>query len=152
MALQFIFNLPLLPVPAVTKQDSKVKTHFTTYSSTFSTFSFPNHEEEILRLWTEIKAFETQLGRTKDTPEYVFYDGLPFATGFPHYGHILAGTIKDIVTWYQSMNGFHVTRRFGWDCHGLLVENEIDRRLNLKKRDDVLKLGILEPRNVCKKL
>ncbi|KAK7830291.1 isoleucine--trna ligase [Quercus suber] len=94
---------------------------------------------------TEIKAFEIQLDWTKDSPEYVFYDCPPFATGLPHYDHIPAGTIKDIVTWYQSMNDFHVTRRFGWDCHGLLVENEIDRRLNLKKRDDVLKLGILVP-------
>ncbi|KAK4566798.1 hypothetical protein RGQ29_002877 [Quercus rubra] len=115
-------------------------------------FSFPKHEEEILSLWTEIKAFETQLERTKDSPEYVFYDGPPFATGLPHYGHILAGTIKDIVTRYQSMNGFHVTRRFGWDCHGLPVENEIDRRLNLKKRDDVLKLGIDKYNEECRSI
>ena len=115
-------------------------------------FSFPKREEEILRLWTEIKAFETQLERTKDSPEYVFYDGPPFATGLPHYGHILAGTIKDIVTRYQSMNGFHVTRRFGWDCHGLPVENEIDRRLNLKKRDDVLKLGIDKYNEECRSI
>ncbi|CBI36641.3 unnamed protein product, partial [Vitis vinifera] len=82
-------------------------------------FSFPKQEENILELWSEIKAFETQLKRTENLPEYVFYDGPPFATGLPHYGHILAGTIKDIVTRYQSMTGHHVTRRFGWDCHGL---------------------------------
>lgn len=52
---------------------------------------------------------------------YTFYDGPPFATGLPHYGHILAGTIKDIVTRFAHQSGFHVDRRFGWDCHGLPV-------------------------------
>ncbi|KAB1213335.1 putative isoleucine--tRNA ligase, cytoplasmic [Morella rubra] len=115
-------------------------------------FSFPKHEETILELWTEIKAFETQLERTKDLPEYIFYDGPPFATGLPHYGHILAGTIKDIVTRYQSMNGYHVTRRFGWDCHGLPIENEIDSRLGIKKREDVLKLGIDKYNEECRSI
>ncbi|KAG5226440.1 isoleucine--tRNA ligase [Salix suchowensis] len=105
-------------------------------------FSFPTQEEKILSFWSEIKAFETQLERTKDLPEYIFYDGPPFATGLPHYGHILAGTIKDIVTRYQTMTGHHVTRRFGWDCHGLPVEAEIDKKLGIKRRDEVLKLGI----------
>ena len=62
------------------------------------------------------------LGREQGNPEYNFYDGPPFATGLPHYGHILAGTIKDVVTRYKSMEGFYVSRRFGWDCHGLPVE------------------------------
>ncbi|XP_021901406.1 isoleucine--tRNA ligase, cytoplasmic-like [Carica papaya] len=105
-------------------------------------FSFPNQEERILEFWSQIDAFKTQLKRTENQPEYVFYDGPPFATGLPHYGHILAGTIKDVVTRYQTMRGHHVTRRFGWDCHGLPVENEIDRKLGVKKRDDVLKMGI----------
>ncbi|KAI5387971.1 isoleucine--tRNA ligase, cytoplasmic [Lathyrus oleraceus] len=105
-------------------------------------FAFPKQEETILDFWSRIDAFHTQLALTKDKPEYIFYDGPPFATGLPHYGHILAGTIKDIVTRYQSMTGHHVTRRFGWDCHGLPVENEIDKKLGIKKREDVLKLGI----------
>ncbi|XP_058750906.1 isoleucine--tRNA ligase, cytoplasmic-like [Vicia villosa] len=105
-------------------------------------FAFPKQEETILDFWSRIDAFHTQLSLTKDKPEYIFYDGPPFATGLPHYGHILAGTIKDIVTRYQSMTGHHVTRRFGWDCHGLPVENEIDKKLGIKKREDVLKLGI----------
>ena len=54
-------------------------------------------------------------------PRYTFYDGPPFATGLPHYGHILAGTIKDVVTRFAHQSGFHVDRRFGWDCHGLPV-------------------------------
>ncbi|KAJ7954569.1 isoleucine--tRNA ligase, cytoplasmic [Quillaja saponaria] len=115
-------------------------------------FSFPKQEENILDFWSEIKAFETQLARTKDKPEYIFYDGPPFATGLPHYGHILAGTIKDIVTRYQSMTGHHVTRRFGWDCHGLPVENEIDKKLGIKKREDVLNLGIDKYNEECRSI
>ncbi|PWA34610.1 hypothetical protein CTI12_AA617400 [Artemisia annua] len=92
-------------------------------------FSFPKEEQSILRRWNETKAFEQQLQRTKHLPEYVFYDGPPFATGLPHYGHILAGTIKDIVTRYQTATGHHVTRRFSWDCHGMPVEHEINVKL-----------------------
>ncbi|KAL6553648.1 hypothetical protein OROGR_007490 [Orobanche gracilis] len=105
-------------------------------------FSFPKQEENILRLWSEIKAFETQLSLTKDKPHFIFYDGPPFATGLPHHGHVLAGTIKDIVTRYQSMRGYHVPRRFGWDCHGVPVEMKIDQKLGIKKKEDVFKLGI----------
>ncbi|KMZ60609.1 Isoleucine--tRNA ligase [Zostera marina] len=115
-------------------------------------FSFPKQEVKILDLWSEIKAFETQLKLTSANPEYVFYDGPPFATGLPHYGHILAGTIKDIVTRYQSMNGFHVTRRFGWDCHGVPVEHEIDKKLGIKTKDQVLKMGIGKYNEECRSI
>ncbi|KAG7615473.1 Isoleucine--tRNA ligase, cytoplasmic [Arabidopsis thaliana] len=115
-------------------------------------FSFPRQEEDVLSFWTEIDAFKTQLKRTENLPEYIFYDGPPFATGLPHYGHILAGTIKDIVTRYQTMTGHHVTRRFGWDCHGLPVENEIDRKLNIKRRDEVIKMGIDKYNEECRSI
>ncbi|CAI5520474.1 unnamed protein product [Closterium sp. Naga37s-1] len=105
-------------------------------------FSFPREEEKVLQLWERLDAFHEQLRRTEGLPEYVFYDGPPFATGLPHYGHILAGTIKDVVTRYQTATGHHVTRRFGWDCHGLPVEYEIDQKLNVKSRDDVMRMGI----------
>lgn len=72
----------------------------------------------------------------------MFYDGPPFATGLPHYGHILAGTIKDVVTRFACSTGHHVTRRFGWDCHGLPVEYEIDKKLGIKGKDHVLQFGI----------
>ncbi|RWW75925.1 hypothetical protein BHE74_00016005, partial [Ensete ventricosum] len=113
-------------------------------------FSFPQQEESILRFWSSIRAFETQLKRTELKPEYIFYDGPPFATGLPHYGHILAGTIKDVVTRYQSMSGHHVTRRFGWDCHGLPVEFEIDTKLGIRTRDDVLAMGIANYNEECR--
>jgi isoleucyl-tRNA synthetase len=82
--------------------------------------------------------------------EYTFYDGPPFATGLPHYGHILAGTIKDTVTRYASMTGKHVDRRAGWDCHGLPVEYEIDQKLGITHRDQVLAMGIDKYNETCR--
>eukprot|EP00111_Clytia_hemisphaerica_P015991 TCONS_00047295-protein len=84
-------------------------------------YNFPKEEENILELWKDIDAFRTSLKLSEGKPRYSFYDGPPFATGLPHYGHILAGTIKDIVTRYAHQSGFHVERRFGWDTHGLPV-------------------------------
>lgn len=115
-------------------------------------YSFPEQEEKLLHLWQELNAFETQLKRTEGKPEYVFYDGPPFATGLPHYGHILAGTIKDIVTRYQTATGHHVTRRFGWDCHGLPVEYEIDKAHDIKTKEDVLKMGIDNYNEACRSI
>uniref|UniRef100_A0A8C3VGB5 Isoleucine--tRNA ligase, cytoplasmic n=1 Tax=Catharus ustulatus TaxID=91951 RepID=A0A8C3VGB5_CATUS len=83
--------------------------------------NFPNEEEKILLLWKELNCFKECLKQSKNRPRFNFYDGPPFATGLPHYGHILAGTIKDIVTRFAHQSGFHVDRRFGWDCHGLPV-------------------------------
>ncbi|KAF9603367.1 hypothetical protein IFM89_035612 [Coptis chinensis] len=115
-------------------------------------YSFPRQEEQILKLWEQISAFETQLKKSESKPEFIFYDGPPFATGLPHYGHLLAGTIKDIVTRYQTMIGHHVTRRFGWDCHGLPVEHEIDLKLGIKSKDDVLKMGIGNYNEECRSI
>ncbi|XP_023210883.1 isoleucine--tRNA ligase, cytoplasmic-like [Centruroides sculpturatus] len=83
---------------------------------------FPKEEEKVLQFWKDVDAFKTSLKLSKGRPRFTFYDGPPFATGLPHYGHILAGTIKDIVTRYAHQSGYHVERRFGWDCHGLPVE------------------------------
>ncbi|KAJ0263495.1 hypothetical protein HA466_0038390 [Hirschfeldia incana] len=113
-------------------------------------FSFPLEEEKILSFWTKIDAFKTQLKRTEHLPEFIFYDGPPFATGLPHHGHILASTLKDIVTRYQTMTGHHVTRRFGWDCHGLPIENEIEKKLGIKRRAQVLEMGIGNYNEECR--
>jgi isoleucyl-tRNA synthetase len=75
--------------------------------------SFPKEEERILAEWKRIDAFRTQLELTKDKPRWSFYDGPPFATGLPHYGHLLASTIKDIIPRYWTMKGRYVERRFG---------------------------------------
>uniref|UniRef100_A0A0D6QWU0 isoleucine--tRNA ligase n=1 Tax=Araucaria cunninghamii TaxID=56994 RepID=A0A0D6QWU0_ARACU len=115
-------------------------------------FNFSKQEEKVLEMWEAMDAFHTQLKKTEGKPEYIFYDGPPFATGLPHYGHILAGTIKDIVTRYQIATGHHVTRRFGWDCHGLPVEFEIDTKLGIKSRDEVLAMGIDKYNEECRSI
>ncbi|AQK81811.1 Isoleucine--tRNA ligase cytoplasmic [Zea mays] len=115
-------------------------------------FSFPEQEERVLELWAKLDAFHEQLRRTEGGEEFVFYDGPPFATGLPHYGHILAGTIKDVVTRHQSMRGRHVSRRFGWDCHGLPVEFEIDKLLGITNRQQVFDLGIGKYNETCRSI
>ncbi|XP_038628151.1 isoleucine--tRNA ligase, cytoplasmic [Tachyglossus aculeatus] len=114
------------------------------------TISFPGEEEKTLQFWTKFNCFQECLKQSKNKPRFTFYDGPPFATGLPHYGHILAGTIKDIVTRYAHQSGFHVDRRFGWDCHGLPVEYEIDKTLGIKGPEDVAKMGIVEYNNQCR--
>ncbi|OWR44567.1 putative isoleucyl tRNA synthetase [Danaus plexippus plexippus] len=113
---------------------------------------FPKEEEKVLAFWNEIDAFQTCLKQSKNKPKYSFYDGPPFATGLPHYGHILAGTIKDVVTRYAHQQGYHVERRFGWDCHGLPVEFEIDKTLGIKGPEDVEKMGIDKYNAECRKI
>jgi isoleucyl-tRNA synthetase len=105
-------------------------------------FNFPKEEEKVIAYWREIDAFQTSLKLSEGKPEYVFFDGPPFATGLPHYGHLLAGTIKDIITRHAHVTGHHVTRRFGWDTHGLPVEHEIDKKLGITGKKDVMAMGI----------
>nr|XP_012152876.1 PREDICTED: isoleucine--tRNA ligase, cytoplasmic isoform X1 [Megachile rotundata] len=116
------------------------------------TINFPKEEEIILELWKKLDIFENCLKQSKGKPKYSFYDGPPFATGLPHYGHILAGTIKDIITRYAHQSGYHVERRFGWDTHGLPVEYEIDKSLNIKGPDDVAKMGIANYNKECRSI
>lgn len=99
-------------------------------------------EEKILAFWEENKMFEKSL--TKDAPkgDYVFYDGPPFATGVPHYGHILGSTAKDVIGRYQTMQGFRVPRRWGWDCHGLPIENIVEKDLGISGRKAIEEYGI----------
>ncbi|KXN91010.1 Isoleucine--tRNA ligase, cytoplasmic, partial [Leucoagaricus sp. SymC.cos] len=107
-----------------------------------ASFDFAREEGKVIQFWRDIDAFQTSLKLSEGRPEYSFYDGPPFATGLPHYGHLLAGTIKDIVTRHAHVSGFHVTRRFGWDTHGLPVEHEIDKKLGITGKDDVMAMGI----------
>ncbi len=102
----------------------------------------PEMEKSILRFWETNSIFEKSLAARKDAPEFSFYDGPPFATGLPHYGHLLAGTIKDIVPRYHTMRGHRVERRFGWDCHGLPVEYEVEQSLKLSGKREIEKMGV----------
>lgn len=110
--------------------------------------NLPKQEETILNFWDAKKIFEQTLEASQKT--YSFYDGPPFATGLPHYGHLLAGVLKDIVPRYWTMKGYRVPRRFGWDCHGLPVEYEINKAHKIESRKDVLKWGVANYNNACR--
>ncbi|HAT68738.1 MAG: hypothetical protein A2481_01060 [Candidatus Yonathbacteria bacterium RIFOXYC2_FULL_47_9] len=99
-------------------------------------------EEETLAKWQEQGIFEKSLAQTKGGEEFVFYDGPPFATGLPHYGHMLASAIKDAIPRYQTMQGRYVRRVWGWDCHGLPIENLIEGELGLAHKKDIEEYGI----------
>ena len=114
--------------------------------------NFVKEEERILAFWTEIDAFRTSVKQSEGKPPFTFYDGPPFATGLPHYGHLLAGTIKDIVPRYAHMKGHYVERRFGWDTHGLPVEHEIDKTFKITGKEDVMKMGIKNYNAECRKI
>jgi isoleucyl-tRNA synthetase len=107
--------------------------------------SIAEKEQETLAFWEENKIFEKSVKTpASDEPkgDFSFYDGPPFATGLPHYGHILAGTIKDAIPRYQTMKGKSVRRVWGWDCHGLPIENLIEKKLGLKSKKDIEDFGI----------
>ncbi|MEC7184162.1 MAG: class I tRNA ligase family protein, partial [Bdellovibrionota bacterium] len=113
-------------------------------------FSFVETEKNILRYWEKEKAFEKSLELTKDKKPYIFYDGPPFATGLPHHGHLVASTIKDIIPRYFTMKGFYIERRFGWDCHGLPIEYEIDKKMGMSAQDTIKKIGIKVYNDECR--
>ncbi|MEI8270732.1 MAG: class I tRNA ligase family protein, partial [bacterium] len=99
-------------------------------------------EEKILEFWKEQKIFQKSLDKEAPRGKYVFYDGPPFATGTPHYGHILGSTAKDVIGRYQTMRGFTVPRRWGWDCHGLPIENIVEKDLKISGKKAIEELGI----------
>lgn len=103
---------------------------------------FAAQERDILALWENADTFRKSVAQRNGADEFVFYDGPPFATGLPHYGHLLAGTIKDIIPRYQTMRGHFVDRRFGWDCHGLPVEYEMEQELRISGKRDIEALGV----------
>jgi isoleucyl-tRNA synthetase len=112
--------------------------------------SFPKLEEEILSFWEKNDIFKKSVARREGAGEYVFYDGPPFATGLPHIGHFVPSTIKDIIPRYQAMKGKKVERRFGWDCHGLPVENLIEKELGLNSKTDIEAYGIARFNEACR--
>ncbi len=99
-------------------------------------------EEEVLAFWKEQETFLDSVEKDAPNGDFVFYDGPPFATGLPHYGHILAGTIKDAIPRFWTMNGYRVERKWGWDCHGLPLENIIEKKLGLSTKRDIEELGV----------
>ena len=103
---------------------------------------FAKQEEDVLKFWEKNDVFKKSVLSRDGRDNYIFFDGPPFATGLPHFGHFVPGTIKDIIPRYKTMKGFRVERRFGWDCHGLPVENLIEKELGLNSKTDIEKYGI----------
>ena len=99
-------------------------------------------EEEILKFWQTNRIFEQTLAKPAPNGDFVFYDGPPFATGQPHFGHLLPTSIKDAISRHQTMRGKHVRRQWGWDCHGLPIENLVEKELDLKTKKDIEKYGL----------
>ena len=107
-------------------------------------------EREILEFWEKDKTFEKSIEKTKKGKPYIFYDGPPFATGLPHYGHLLASILKDVFPRFFTMNGRLVNRNWGWDCHGLPVENVAEKELGLKSKDEIEKMGVKKFNDFCR--
>lgn len=114
--------------------------------------TFDARERRILKLWQQHHVFERSVEQRRNKPTFTFYDGPPFATGLPHYGHLLAGTIKDVVLRYKSMKGFFAPRRFGWDCHGLPIEQEIEKAFDLSGAISIEEFGIAKFNEECRKI
>ena len=112
--------------------------------------SFPELEKEIINFWDENKTFKKSIETRKDSEEFNFYDGPPFATWTPHYWHLLAWTIKDVIPRYQTMLWKRVDRVFGWDCHGLPIENIVEKKLEISGRDDILKIWVKTFNEECR--
>ena len=120
------------------------------YKPVDSKANFPKQEEEVLKFWEENDTFKKSVSQREGCEEFVLYDGPPFATGLPHFGHFIPSTIKDIVPRYQTMKGKKVERRFGWDCHGLPVENLIEKELGLNSKHEIENYGIEKFNDACK--
>lgn len=119
-------------------------------SSESSRPNFPQMEEEIAAFWEKKRIFERSLEERPEHKTFVFYDGPPFATGLPHYGSLLQSVLKDAVPRYRTMQGYHVPRRWGWDCHGLPIENLIEKELKLGSKREIEAYGIDKFNEACR--
>jgi isoleucyl-tRNA synthetase len=107
-------------------------------------------EEETLSFWNKSNIFEKSITKESPRGNYVFYDGPPFATGTPHYGHLVSSIMKDVVPRYFTMNGYKVERKWGWDCHGLPIENIVEKELGTKQKKDIEEMGIEKFNDLCR--
>jgi isoleucyl-tRNA synthetase len=116
-------------------------------------------EEDVLKFWNDNDIFHKSIENRKteatfsgsdEDNSYSFYDGPPFATGLPHYGHIVGSVIKDIVPRYWTMKGKYIPRKWGWDCHGLPIENIIEKEMGSKTKKEIEELGVEKFNNLCR--
>lgn len=109
-----------------------------------------SREETTLAFWNERNIFEKSLAKEAPKGDYVFYDGPPFATGLPHYGHLLQSAMKDAIPRYKTMCGYRVARQWGWDCHGLPIENIVEKELGTKSKKDIVAMGVKKFNDLCR--
>ena len=115
--------------------------------------NYPDIEIEVLDFWDKDNTFAASVdAREGGDNEYVFYDGPPFANGLPHYGHLLTGFVKDAIPRYQTMRGRKVQRRFGWDCHGLPAEMEVEKQLGVSGKLEIENMGVEVFNSACRSL
>ena len=107
-------------------------------------------EEGVLEFWQKNDIFKKSLEQGSPKGDYVFYDGPPFATGLPHYGHLLQSAVKDVVPRYKTMQGFRVERQWGWDCHGLPIENIVEKEIGTKSKKDIIAMGVKKFNDLCR--
>jgi isoleucyl-tRNA synthetase len=124
----------------------------TRYATIPTHLDLPALEAAVLERWHRERVFERSVEQRTGAPLYVFDDGPPFATGLPHYGHILTSYIKDVVPRYFTMRGCRVPRRWGWDCHGLPVEYEVEKEFGLSGRGDIIAMGLAHFTEACRSL
>ncbi|MHA1913009.1 MAG: isoleucine--tRNA ligase [Promethearchaeota archaeon] len=112
--------------------------------------SYSEKEKELIQFWKENKIFEKSIEQKPENNPYVFYDGPPFATGLPHYGHILSFVTKDLFPRYWTMKGYRCERRWGWDCHGLPIESICEEALDLKQKNEIYDMGLANFNEFCR--
>ncbi|MEI9966682.1 MAG: class I tRNA ligase family protein [Candidatus Moraniibacteriota bacterium] len=112
--------------------------------------NFPKLEAEVLEYWKRERIFEKSVERRDAAKTYSFYDGPPFATGLPHYGHLLQSILKDVVPRFKTMQGYRVPRVWGWDCHGLPIENLVEKELGFKNKKDIVAYGVERFDEACR--
>lgn len=112
----------------------------------------PELERKLIEFWRTQQIFARSIEQRKEGPYFSHYDGPPFATGLPHYGHLLAGTIKDSVCRYKTMRGYYAPRRFGWDCHGIPVEHEIEKSKGIWGAQQIEEYGVAAFNEACRSI
>ncbi|MCK4380665.1 MAG: isoleucine--tRNA ligase, partial [Candidatus Lokiarchaeota archaeon] len=112
--------------------------------------SYIEKEKELIQFWKDNNIFEKSVEQRPKNNAYIFYDGPPFATGLPHYGHILSFVTKDVFPRYWTMKNHRCERRWGWDCHGLPIESICERALNLRQKNEIYEMGIADFNEFCR--
>lgn len=120
------------------------------YPETQANSDIVKEEEKILQFWKDENVFQASIDSRPKENSFIFYDGPPFANGYPHYGHLLTGFVKDSVARYQTMLGKRVERRFGWDCHGLPAELGAEKELGISGKIEIVKFGIEKFNEHCR--